>query len=432
MAPQTALPQTAPSQTAPSQTAAPETTLDVAFCRRFFPALAGDWVFMENAGGTFVPEQVIERTIHFMATCQVQPGAAYPASAGASERIDAGRQVLARLINADIDEIVVGPSTTSNVYVLSHALRAILEPGDEIIVTNQDHEANNGAWRRLAEIGVVVKEWRMNGDTDDLEIEDLEALLTQRTRLVCFNHCSNIVGLVHDVKAIVRKVHEAGALACIDGVAYAPHRRIDVKDLDADFYLYSAYKVYGPHVSVLYGKRELLLRAANQNHYFVPEDDFQRKLCPGGLNYELTASAAGVGEYLDKVHAHHFPGANISVAERWDQVFGLFAAHEETMIRPIADFLASKAEVRLIGQGVAGRRERVSIFSFLVNGRDSREIPDRLLKNKIAIRAEDFYAARCIDALGAGPRGGVVRVSLVHYNSLEDVNRLTESLDPVI
>ena len=422
MAPQTALP----------QTALPETTLDVAFCRRFFPALAGDWVFMENAGGTFVPEQVIERAIHFMATCQVQPGAAYPASAGATERIDAGRQVLAQLINADVDEIVVGPSTTSNVYVLSHALRALLEPGDEVIVTNQDHEANNGAWRRLAEIGVVVKEWRMNGDTDDLEIEDLEALLTEKTRLVCFNHCSNIVGLVHDVKAIVRKVHDAGALACVDGVAYAPHRRIDVKDLDADFYLYSAYKVYGPHISVLYGKRELLLRAANQNHYFVPEDDFQRKLCPGGLNYELTASAAGVGEYLDKVHAHHFPGANVDVTERWDRVFGLFAAHEEAMTRPIVDFFASKADVRLIGQGVEGRRERVSIFSFLVNGRDSREIPDRLLQHKIAIRAEDFYAARCIDALGAGPRNGVIRVSLVHYNSLEDVNRLTESLDPVI
>jgi len=422
VAPQTALP----------ETALPETTLDVAFCRRFFPALAGDWVFMENAGGTFVPEQVIERAIHFMATCQVQPGAAYPASAGATERIDAGRQTLAHLINADVDEIVVGPSTTSNVYVLSHALRALLEPGDEVIVTNQDHEANNGAWRRLAEIGVVVKEWRMNGDTDDLEIEDLEALLTEKTRLVCFNHCSNIVGLVHDVKAIVRKVHDAGALACVDGVAYAPHRRIDVKDLDADFYLYSAYKVYGPHISVLYGKRELLLRAANQNHYFVPEDDFQRKLCPGGLNYELTASAAGVGEYLDKVHAHHFPGANVDVTERWDRVFGLFAAHEEAMTRPIVDFLTSKADVRLIGQGVEGRRERVSIFSFLVNGRDSREIPDRLLQHKIAIRAEDFYAARCIDALGAGPRNGVIRVSLVHYNSLEDVNRLTESLDPVV
>ena len=272
----------------------------------------------------------------------------------------------------------------------------------------------------------------MNGDTDDLEIEDLAALLTGKTRLVCFTHCSNIVGLVHDAKAIVQMVHDAGALACIDGVALAPHRRIDVKELDADFYLYSAYKVYGPHIAVLYGKRDLLLRAANQNHYFVPEDDIQGKLCPGGLNYELTASAAGVAEYLDRVHARHFPGANVEVSQRWDQVFGLFTAHEETMTRPIVDFLASKAEVRLIGQGANGRRERVSVVSFLVNGRDSREIPDELLPHKIAIRAEDFYAARCIDALGARARNGVIRISLVHYNSPEDVNRLIERLDPVI
>ncbi len=411
---------------------APKTTLDVEFCRRYFPAINGDWVFMENAGGTFVPQQVIERAGRFMATCQVQPDAGYPASASATEHIAAGRRALADLINADVDEIVVGPSTTSNVFVLSHALRPLLKAGDEVIVTNQDHEANNGAWRRLEDIGIVVREWTMSGDTDDLEIEDLEALLTEKTRLVCFNHCSNIVGLAHDVKAIVGKVHEAGALACVDGVAYAPHRRIDVKQLDADFYLYSAYKVFGPHIAVLYGKRDLLLQAANQNHFFVPEDDFQRKLCPGGLNYELTASAAGLAEYFDGVHAHHFPGANVDVSERWDQVFDLFAAHEESMTRQIVDLLASKPGIRLIGQGAEGRRERVGVFSFLVGGRDSLEIPDRLLQHKIAIRAEDFYAARCIDALGARPQNGVVRVSLAHYNSSDDVDRLTSRLDSIV
>ncbi len=154
-------------------------------------------------------------------------------------RIAEGRATLAALINAGADEIVVGPSTTSNVYVLSHALRPLLAAGDEIIVTNQDHEANNGAWRKLESKGMVIREWRMNRETDDLEIEDLEALLTDKTKLVCFNHCSNIVGLIHDVKAIVRRIHEAGALACVDGVAFAPHRRVDVKDLDVDFYLYS-------------------------------------------------------------------------------------------------------------------------------------------------------------------------------------------------
>jgi selenocysteine lyase/cysteine desulfurase len=191
----------------------------VEFCRSHFPALESGWVFLENAGGTLAPRQVVDRVTNFMTYNLVQPHGGYDVSLAASERIDEGRTVLAALINAGEDEIVVGPSTTSNVYVLSHALRPLLQPGDEIIVTNQDHEANNGAWRNLVANGIRVREWRMNAETDDLEIEDLEALLGERTKLVCFTHCSNIVGLIHDVKEIARIVHQAGALVCVDGVS---------------------------------------------------------------------------------------------------------------------------------------------------------------------------------------------------------------------
>jgi len=406
--------------------------LDVDFCRRHFPALAGGWVFMENAGGTLVPQSVIDRTAYYLANCQVQPGEGYPPSTEAAERIAEGREVLAALINAEPDEIVVGPSTTSNVYVLSHALRPLLSAGDEIVVTDQDHEANSGAWRRLEAAGAVIREWRMNKDSDDLEIEDLEALLTDRTKLVCLTHCSNIVGLVHDAKAMVARIHQAGALACIDGVAFAPHRRVDVKDLDVDFYLYSPYKVFGPHMGVLYGKRDLLAGLANQGHYFQPEDDFQRRLCPGGANYELSAASAGVGDYLDGVHAQHHPGANAGRQDRLNQVFDLFARHETAMARDIEELLRSRPGVRLVGQGAPAERERVSVFSFTVEGRDSREIPAALRDHEIGIHADDFYAARCIDALGARPQNGVVRVSLVHYNSAGDVARLLTALDRVL
>ena len=410
----------------------PAANLDVAFCRSQFPALDGGWVYLENAGGTLVPRQVIGRVTDYMTTCQVQPGAGYAPSARAAGRIAEGRAVLAALINAEPQEIVVGPSTTSNVYVLSHALRPLLAPGDEIIVTNQDHEANNGAWRQLETRGVVVREWRMNGDTDDLEIEDLEALLTDKTKLVCFNHCSNIVGLIHDVKAIVAKIHEAGALACVDGVAFAPHRRVDVKALDVDFYLYSPYKVFGPHMGVLYGKRELLSLLASQSHYFLPQDDFQRRLCPGGLNYELTAAAAGIGEYFEQVHEQHFPRANVDTQERLNQVFGLFARHEGALSRAIEGFLTSKPSVRLTGRGGAARRERVGVFAFTVNGRDSREVAEALRARQIGIHADDFYAARCIDALGLREQGGVVRASLAHYNDAADVERLLGHLDETL
>jgi len=407
-------------------------TLDVAFCRSHFPLLASGWVFMENAGGTLVPQSVIDRTAHYMTHCQVQPGEGYPPSTEGAERIAEGHEILAALINAGRDEIVVGPSTTSNVYVLSRALEPLLAAGDEIIVTNQDHEANNGAWRRLEAKGMVIREWRMNRDSDDLELEDLEALLTDKTKLVCFTHCSNIVGLIHDVKSIVARTHAAGALACVDGVAYAPHGRVDVKQLDVDFYLYSPYKVFGPHMGVLYGKRELLSRLANQGHYFQAENDFQRRLCPGGTNYELSAGAAGIGDYLDRVHEHHQPGANVDRRERIDQVFGLFSAHEAEMADRIAAFLVGRKEVRLAGRGAPAERARVGVFSFTVDGRDSREIPAALRDHKIGIHADDFYAARCIDALGARPQNGVVRVSLVHYNSAEDVERLFTALEQAL
>ena len=407
-------------------------SLDVAFCRRHFPALAGDWVFMENAGGTLVPRTVVDRAAHYLTHCQVQPGEGYPPSTEAAERIAEGREVLAALINAEPDEIVVGPSTTSNVYVLSHAIRPLMAEGDEIVVTNQDHEANNGAWRRLEATGIAIREWRMNRDTDDLELEDLDALLTDRTKLVCFTHCSNIVGLIHDAREMVARIHAAGALACIDGVAFAPHCRVDVKDLDVDIYLYSPYKVFGPHMGVLYGKRDLLARLANQGHYFQPAEDFQRRLCPGGANYELSAAAAGIGDYLDAVHAHHHPGANVATRDRIDQAFALFAAHEAAMADRIEAFLKGAPGVRLVGRGAPVERPRVGVFSFTVDGRDSREIPTALRDHRIGIHANDFYAARCIDALGARSQHGVARVSLVHYNADDDVDRLLAALDRIL
>ena len=265
-----------------------ETTLDVEFCRGHFPALNGEWVFLENAGGTLVPRQVIDRIGDFTTNCQVQPGEGYAASEAGAARVAEGRAALAALINADEDEIVVGPSTTSNVYVLSHALRPLLQPGDEIVVTNQDHEANNGAWRRLEATGVGIREWRMNPETDDLEIEDLEALLSERTKLVCFNHCSNIVGLIHDVKAIAQRVHEAGALVCVDGVAYAPHRRVDVKALDVDFYLYSPYKVFGPHIPPASpGASTLVIRTSPTNVNTILQESESGMASKGSKNFSL-------------------------------------------------------------------------------------------------------------------------------------------------
>ena len=232
-------------------------------------------------------------------------------------------------------------------------------------------------------------------------------------------------------------VHQAGCNVTSAHVDFVYSRvvtgqGIDVKDLDVDFYLYSPYKVFGPHMGVLYGKREILSLLANQGHYFQAENDFQRRLCPGGTNYELSAAAAGIGDYLDLVHERHYPGANVDRRERIDQTFALFSAHEAEMAERIAAFLAEQKGLRLAGRGAPPDRSRVGVFSFTVEGRDSREIPAALRDRKIGIHADDFYAARCIDALGARAQNGVVRVSLVHYNTADDVGRLFTGLEEAL
>ncbi|NIR28972.1 MAG: cysteine desulfurase-like protein [Gammaproteobacteria bacterium] len=408
-----------------------QTQLDVGYVRGHFPGL-GEWAFFENAGGTLVPHSVIERVNAYMRETQVQPGASYAASAHATGRIDEAHRRMAAMINAGTDEIIIGPSTTMNVYVLSHALRPWFQPGDELIVTDLDHEANNGAWRRLAELGVEVKEWRLNPESAELEVEDLDALLTERTRLVCFTHCSNITGSLHDVRAIARRVHDAGALVCVDGVAYAPHRSIDVKALDVDFYALSLYKLYGPHLGLLYGKREHLVRARGQNHFFIGEDQIPLKLVPGGVNHELTASLAGISDYFDALHAHHFPGSNADLHTRVDQVFELVARHEATLGRRFLDFLIAKPQVCIVGRATSEPARRVPTFSFVVRDRDSEELPPHMEPHKIAVRAGHFYAARCIRALGLEPQHGVVRASMVHYNTPDEVDRLIQHLDEVL
>ena len=408
------------------------TTLNVEFCRQHFSALDGSQVYFENAGGTLVPVQVIDHVRDYMTECQVQPAFAFKSSVLAAERIRQGTEAMAAVLNADPDEIVIGSSTTSNVYVLSHALRHWFNPGDEVIVTNQDHEANNGAWRRLTEIGVVVKEWQMNPETAELELGDLESLLTDRTRLVCFTYCSNIVGSIYDVKEITTRVHAAGALVVVDAVAYAGHRSIDVKKLDVDFLLCSLYKFFGPHLGLLYGKRELLAKARNQCHYFIADDNHSIRLNPGGICHELGAGAAGITAYLDAVHEHHYPGTNLGVRERLAKVYQLFTVHEESLTRRILDFLAAKPSVTLYGRSNADKDGRVAVISFTVAGKSSREIAQRLWEQEVAMGADDFYAVRCIEALGVDKQDGVLRVSMVHYNSHDDVDRLLACLDPLI
>ena len=405
---------------------------DLSFVRQQFPNI-GDWAFFESAGGTFVPAAVSDRIFDYMRRNQVQPGTDYAASAEASERIDHSHKRLASMINADSTEVVVGHSTTMNVYVLANALRPSLRSGDEIVVTNLDHEANNGAWRRLEEFGIVVKEWKIDPETAGLGgAERLKTLLTDRTRLVCCTWCSNITGAINDIEEIATLTHSANALLCVDAVAYAPHRALNFKDSNVDFMLFSLYKLYGPHLGVLCGKQEHLLTLNNQNHFFFANSDLPSKLQPGGYLHETAASIEGIVEYFDAVFEHHFDDADCTTSERYRRVFELFKLHEDEISAPLMEFLNSQSSVRIFGPPIVQYSKRVPTISFVVNNRSSRKIAQTLGRQGIGIGAGDFYARRCIEALGLNAADGVVRVSMAHYNSTAEVDRLIGALSDLI
>ncbi len=414
---------------------APLPVLDLDFVRAQFPALAGGWVFLDNAGGSQVLASVADRVREYLLTSSVQVGASYEPSRLAAERIAAAARACALLVNAaDPSEVVLGPSTTQLLQNLARAFRERIGPGDEIVVTNADHEANVTPWLRLAEErGATVRFWRADPATAGLDLAGLAPLMTGRTRLVCFPHVSNVVGTVHPVAEIARFVHQRGALVCVDGVAYAPHRAVDVRAWDVDLYVFSLYKVFGPHQGLLYGRRDLLLDLANINHVFVPKDALPYKLLPGNLNYELAHGVPAIVEYLEELGRR--AGclcADATARERIEAAFAAIALHEESLTAPLLEYLAGKPGVRLLGDPAPGRAGRIATVAFSVEGRSSAEIPAAIDPFRIGIRYGDFHARRLIEDLGLAERGGIVRISMAHYNTPEEIERLIAALETVL
>ena len=406
---------------------------DVDFSRSQFPTGVWDYPFFENAGGSFVPTSVIDRLTAYMTESQVQPGALYPASDLASRRMDEGHRLMAEMIGAAPDEVTVSASTSINVYVLSHALRPLWQEGDEVIVAIQNHEANSGSWRRLADTGIKIIDWPVDPITGAMDTDTLAGLLTDKTRLVAFPHVSNILGALNDVPAITRMVHDAGAMVCVDGVAYAPHRAVDVKAWDVDFYLFSFYKVFGPHMGCLYGKKERLLEAHGQYHYFIGEDETAKKLNPSGPQHEMIASLTGIADYFETLASHHLPTPPNSLHDRVKAIYALAAVHEETQARRFIDFVSSKPKLRLIGPDSGDGDIRVPTFSFVADGLKSAEVCRRMLDFKVGVSHSHFYAKRLVEAVGiTDSEDGVVRASMAHYTSEDDVTRLIQGLDQIL
>lgn len=402
--------------------------IDLDFVRGQFPAFREpklhDQAFFENAGGSYTCQPVIDRLMRFYHQRKVQPYAPYEASRLGGEEMDEARLRLSAWLGVDADELSFGPSTTQNTYVLAQAFRQHLKPGDAIIVTNQDHEANTGPWRRLAESGIEVREWKIDAETGHLPLEGLASLLDGDVKLVCFPHCSNIVGEINPVAEITRQVHEAGAYVCVDGVSYAPHGLADVAALGADIYLFSSYKTYGPHQGVMVVRRALAEILPNQGHYFNA-GTLTDKFTPAGPDHAQIAASAGMVDYLESLHDHH-GGPGGTAAQKGAFVHDLMRRHEEKLLQPLLDYLSARNSVRLLGPGIAAHKSPTVAVALRERG---EVVAGRLAKHGIMAGGGDFYGLRVIKALGEDPDHGVLRLSFVHYTSKDEVDKLIRALD---
>jgi selenocysteine lyase/cysteine desulfurase len=408
-------------------------SLDTDFVRAQFPAFAEPSLqgqaFFENAGGSYTCGQVIARLTRFYHERKVQPYAPYEASRLGGAEMDEARDRLAAMMGVARDEVSFGPSTSANTYVLAQAFRQWLPEGSAIVVTNQDHEANTGVWRRLADRGVEVREWQIDPQTGHLDPARLKPLLADgKVRLVAFPHCSNVVGEINPVAEICAMARAAGAYTCVDGVSYAPHGFPDIPALGADIYLFSAYKTYGPHQGIMVIRRDCGMTLPNQAHYFNG-DVLYKRFTPAGPDHAQVAACAGMADYVDALYAHHFPGQPADPRARNAAVHDLMRAQERVLTQPLLDYLAARNDLRLIGPRQAeGRAPTVAVAL----DRAAEPVAAALAPHGIMAGGGNFYAVRPLAALGVDGGKGVLRLSFVHYTSAAEVDRLIAALDQVL
>lgn len=405
--------------------------LDIDYVRGQFPAfqepsLQGQ-AFFENAGGSYTCRPVIERLTRFYTQRKVQPYAPYAASTLGGAEMDEARARMSAILGVEADELSFGPSTTQNTYVLAQAFGQMLKPGEAIIVSNQDHEANTGPWRRLADRGIEVREWCINPETGHLDPTDLENLLDEKVRLVCFPHCSNVVGEINPVTEITALAHAAGAFVCVDGVSYAPHGFVDVGALGPDIYLFSAYKTYGPHQGLMVIRRALGELLPNQGHYFNAGSLYKR-FTPAGPDHAQIAACAGMADYVDALYAHH-GGTGTDAKARGTMVHDLMRDHETGLLQQLLDAVKDRNSVRLIGSDRAEGRAPTVALSL---NRPGLDVASDLAAKGIMAGGGDFYAVRALKAMGVDPEIGVLRLSFTHYTAQGEVDQLLNALDDVL
>jgi selenocysteine lyase/cysteine desulfurase len=409
------------------------TKLDMDFVRSQFPAFASpvlsSHAFFENAGGSYPCAQVVDRLHRFYTDRKVQPYGPYPGAQAGGAEMDEARARLAAMMGVAGPQVSFGPSTSANTYVLAQAVRQWLRGANAaIVVTNQDHEANSGVWRRLADEGIEVREWQVDPQTGSLDPAGLAVLLADgRVKLVCMPHCSNVVAEINDVAAVSAMAKAHGARVVVDGVSYAPHGFPDFPALGCDVYLFSAYKTFGPHQGIMVIAEDFGAELPAQGHYFNAGSLYKR-FTPAGPDHAQIAACAGMADYVDALHDHHF-GSEPNAAKRNSRVHDLMRAQEVAVVQPLLDYLAARNDLRLLGpRNGADRAPTVAVAL----DRAAEPVSEALGRDGIACWAGDFYAVRPLTAMGIDLERGVLRMSMAHYTSSDDVTRLIAALDRVL
>ena len=416
---------------------------DVEYIRNQFPALkvkvnGYPAAYFDGPGGTQVPQRVIDAVVNYLTGSNANAGGFFKTSMESDRIINGARKAVADFLGSDTDEIAFGHNTTTLMYQLALALGREKGKRDEILITEIDHESNRGPWLALEERGFNVREVRFDPETCTLDMEDFKNKLNDKTLVAAFNYASNGVGTVSDVKQMVHLAHQSGALTVVDAVHYALHGPIDVKDLDTDYLLCSAYKFFGPHIGIFYGKREQFEKLPTYR-LRVQYDKIPYRMETGTLNHEGIAGAAEAVEFIADIGKRFGSQANEAgskIAGSLDDRRSLVVAGMEVMERyeqPLAEKmieeLSSLSKVKVYGPPAG--HPRTSTVSFTIEGTPAERVAEMLGEKGIFVWDGHFYAIRLVEKLGIMDKGGLVRVGLSPYNTANEIDRLLEEVKQI-
>ncbi len=410
--------------------------LDLTWSRAQFPALAQTInghpaTFLDGPGGTQVPQPVIDAISGYLRRNNANTAGAYATSRNTDAMIAEARRAMADFFNCDPDEVVFGPNMTTLTYAISRSIGRELHPGDEILLTHLDHDANISPWRALEEHGVTIRLAEINEEDCTLDMHDLTAKITERTKLVAVGYASNAVGTINHAEEVIRLAHKAGALAYIDAVHYAPHGPIDVRALDCDFLVCSTYKFFGPHMGVLYGKREHLKRLVpykvRANTNAIPN-----RWEWGTLNHECIAGITACVDYLADLGRRGDPSAST----RRSALLAAYKAiqqHERELMERLISGLLVIPGLKLYGIHNPQRfNQRCPTVAVRIAGWTPLQLATKLGERGFFTWDGNYYALNLTERLNVEKDGGFLRIGLAHYNTTEEVERFLAALREIV